>query len=207
MKITIVSMWKCATKSTVAMIALAGGGKPLGNPEGTVVGARPFGIDRSLTNLQEMCAVSTSLALRQAEKADILHDWPCFMEYQALSTAYPDMKFVLVTRDADKWFESLMNYQHLGIRHWPLVYNKYLVGESILCKTNRNLAIEVYRQHVKDVISYFADKPGRLLVTGGPFKDVPAAVVLEFCETPNPVIRWPYLNQSSQTPLPALPDT
>ena len=99
-----------------------------------------------------------------------LSDLPVPLLYEELDRGYPGSKFILTTRDEDKWIES-------GRKHWNPEFNRFrrawdsdpfthqvhrlVYGQKGF---NEELFRARYRRHNAEVLAYFADRPGDLLV-------------------------------------------
>jgi len=116
---------------------------------------------------REMTTVGRSVTL---EKHYTMSDLPFPLLYRELDRAYPGSKFILTTRDESKWIESVR-------RHWSHEYNPYrhtwnddafthkahklLYGQKGF---DRELFLARFRRHNAEVLEYFRDRPGDLLV-------------------------------------------
>lgn len=78
--------------------------------------------------------------------------------FKELDKDYPDSKFILNIRNVDNWIRSRNN-------HWNGEYTNYICNKLNLTKEelNKKWKKEFY-EHKKNVIDYFADKPGKLLI-------------------------------------------
>ena len=92
--------------------------------------------------------------------------------YVELERTYPESKFILVSRNLQDWWSSL-------IRHWQwnksprthtfgnyeyIQYNRYTT--TPLCSVDlgdRDILIDLHVQHLASVRAHFAGHPGRLL--------------------------------------------
>ncbi len=98
-----------------------------------------------------------------------LSDLPIPLLYRELDTAYPNSKFILTIRDEDEWIESVR-------KHWsndnefnsawatdPFTHqiHRELYGQKGF---DRNVFLERYRRHNREVIKYFEGRPNDLLV-------------------------------------------
>jgi hypothetical protein len=89
---------------------------------------------------------------------DALTDNPWPLLYRELDAAYPGAKFILTTRDPQKWIVSLVH--HFGERDSDVV--EWIYG----CRSvrgNEARCLEVYASHNNGVRSHFANRPGTLL--------------------------------------------
>lgn len=99
-----------------------------------------------------------------------LSDLPIPLLFKELDLAYTGSKFILTKRAPEKWLESVR-------RHWDADYNPFRKNWDSDCFTNKihNLVYhskqfdaEVfmtrYLEHNREVVRYFKDRPGDLLV-------------------------------------------
>ena len=96
---------------------------------------------------------------RVADDHDLVQDNPWPLIYRELDEHYPDSKFILMVRETDRWIRSAMN--HFSGRSTPMREWIYGVGDPT---GHRELYIEVYERHNREVQEYFADRPDDLLV-------------------------------------------
>lgn len=120
-----------------------------------------------------------------SKKHQAFQDVPfsCPNTYKVLDEYFPKAKFILTIRNnSEQWYKSLVNYhaQMLKTKNIPTykqLKNSKLVSKGWmylavkgLFKTpdndlyNKKMLIEYYENHNKDVINYFSDKPGKLLI-------------------------------------------
>jgi hypothetical protein len=116
---------------------------------------------------QEMVSSGRSPTL---ERNYALCDLPITLLYKELDRAYPGSKFILTTRNQERWLEAVRN-------HWDPNYNKYrkawdtdpfthkvhtlLYGRRAF---DEGIFLARFRQHNAEVLEYFRDRPGELLV-------------------------------------------
>ena len=116
---------------------------------------------------EEMNKFGKSLTL---EKSYALCDMPIPILYQSLDIAYPGSKFILTIRDERDWLDSIR-------RHWEFDSNPFrhqwdddpfthrlhtiLYGQK---EFDAELFTHRYRRHNAEVLEYFANRPGDLLV-------------------------------------------
>lgn len=104
------------------------------------------------------------------EKSYAVCDLPMTFLYKELDAAYPGSKFILTTRSENKWIRSVRN-------HWDPERNKYRRGWNKDAFTHRahkllygqrgfeeGLFLERFRRHNAEVIEYFKNRPGDILV-------------------------------------------
>ena len=105
---------------------------------------------------------------RWVDAFDAFSDLPVMTVYQELAVMYPDAKFVLTSRGADRWAEAMLRFMP-GMRNVP---NNTLLPAGDLFRASygdnwRDLGRDdwhgIYLAHQKEVREFFADKPGRLL--------------------------------------------
>lgn len=97
-------------------------------------------------------------AFRLANTHDACIHSPFMTFHEELFAAYPDAKFVLTTRDEQKWLESLLKYFEGA--NWPEF--RFVYGIDANTNAAEHLK-DIFRQHNQDVRDFFADKPDSLL--------------------------------------------
>jgi hypothetical protein len=97
------------------------------------------------------------------ETFEAFHDYPYSFNYEYINNNFSDSKFILTIRDSDKWFNSLINYQHI-----PNSTNKNLLkklyGYNIVSLENKTDVISKYNEYNTNIIKYFDDKPCKLII-------------------------------------------
>ena len=97
------------------------------------------------------------------ETFEAFHDYPYSFNYEYINNNFSDSKFILTIRDNDKWFNSLINYQHI-----PNSTNKNLLkklyGYNIVSLENKTDVISKYNEYNTNIIKYFDDKPCKLII-------------------------------------------
>ena len=96
-----------------------------------------------------------------ANKWDALEDNPIPLIYRELDHLFPDSKFILSTRDTEKWYTSVS--YHIGTLRSPMHEWLFGRGKSIPSQ-DRSHTLRVYEQHKDQVLEYFKDRPNDLLV-------------------------------------------
>ena len=94
---------------------------------------------------------------------DAFHDYPYSFNYKYINEKFPDSKFILTMRNGDEWFNSLFHYQHIENVVNKQVLKKLYGYENILLE-NKEDVISKYHEYNKNIINYFSDKPGKLLI-------------------------------------------
>lgn len=127
------------------------------------------------------------------EKYDMFEDTPWFIFYRELLELYPDAKFILTKRPVDGWFKSVLN--HFGgydrkSYHW--IYD----GEGDP-EGNKELYIEKYTEHNRDVIEYFKKNNKELLVMNMP-EDFNWDILCNFLGCSKPFGDFPHANSVAE---------
>jgi hypothetical protein len=116
---------------------------------------------------REMTALGASLTL---ERHYALSDFPISILYKQLDSAYPGSKFILTLRDEGKWLQSVRNHWNGGLnpfrKNWgtdPFTHkmHRLVYGQKGF---NETVFLERYRRHNAEVLDYFKDRPGDLLI-------------------------------------------
>lgn len=96
---------------------------------------------------------------RTLEKYDAVEDTPWPLIYRQLDAMAPESKFILTVRDPDEWLKSMVG--HFGGISSPM--HEWVYGHA--CPTGHEDAyMDRYLRHNAEVKSYFAGRPGDLLV-------------------------------------------
>ena len=91
--------------------------------------------------------------------ANAYEDSPWFLPdfYKVLYHRFPDSKFILFTRDADEWFQSMMKHSGGDVvgdnRIHCKIYRRELEFFDLLL--SGHLSEEIYRLHNTEVIDFF----------------------------------------------------
>ena len=124
--------------------------------------------------------------------------------YSQLDRAYPDSKFILTIREKGAWLRSAQIHFNWVSEQLPNFGSRFqefarLLTERIYGSANFNRVgfLEAYERHARDVLSYFNERPGQLLVmdiTGGDGW----AELCPFVGLPMPLQPFPYVNDEEQ---------
>ena len=128
-------------------------------------------------------------------------DLPIPLLYKELDRAYPNSKFILTMRDEVDWLRSVRD-------HFSYDKNPYRSGWDIYPFTNKLHEImygrtdfdvitflERYRRHTAEVIEYFKNRAGDLLV----MKEHDWPKLCEFLGKPIPDVEYPRKMVTGQT--------
>jgi len=117
-----------------------------------------YGRDKALGQLRRTY-VQEGLAL--AREYDAVEDMPWPLIFRELDVAYPGSKFILTLRDTDRWYRSIAG--HFGANPYHLQQLTY--GDDAPAPVGHEARYrEVFEAHNAAVQSYFAQRPGDLLV-------------------------------------------
>lgn len=148
---------------------------------------------------QEMQALGRSLT---AERWYAFSDLPFPLLYKQLDKSYPGSKFILTLRDENAWLKSvekLWSYDYNPTRWMWDVYPFSNHIHSVLYGTkdfDATVFLNRYRRHNAEVLEYFKDRPGDLLVMhmdgGGDWNGL-----CQFLKHPVPNQPYPHRNPST----------
>jgi len=135
------------------------------------------------TGTTSVCAAMLELGFRVAHtaytdrsfsEAQVLADTPIFCDYQHLDSAYPDAKFIYLSRAMDKWLPSIK--QLLARMHSNLIrgdggfnpiikrcYQEVFAPYSLDNINNIEFLAQCYRQHAAQVQQYFTGRDSNFL--------------------------------------------
>jgi len=101
------------------------------------------------------------MAWELVEKYDAFQDNPWPILYRELDQRYPGSKFVLTVRETGSWMRSQL--KHFGQRETAM--RKWIYGDTHGCpEGNEEVYVRRYEAHNREVLEYFRDRPGDLLV-------------------------------------------
>lgn len=84
------------------------------------------------------------------------HPWPIF--YRELDEKFPGSKFILTTRDSEKWYKSVCGH----FADTEDLMRTWIYGPGAPTQ-NRERYVDRLLSHENDVRAHFADRPGQLL--------------------------------------------
>jgi hypothetical protein len=101
------------------------------------------------------------VAFRMVPRYGAFEDNPWPLLFRELDDAFPGSKFILTTRDADRWVRSASRY--FGTKTnamFELIYGR----PSFCLVGNETFARERFERHNREVLAHFADREQDLLV-------------------------------------------
>lgn len=115
-----------------------------------------------VTDLQKQDLSRIFAVVREKESFE---DWPWILLYEALDRAFPGSRFVLTTRDSNRWLRSYQNMLRQQGEPTPEMneIRQILYGLPFPHVTDQQL-IDRYEAHQRNVLSYFNERPDSLLV-------------------------------------------
>ena len=117
-----------------------------------------FGREQTLAELR---ATFVQRGLELARKHDAVEDMPWPLMFRELDQAFPGSKFVLTTRDTDRWYRSIAG--HFGDNPYHIQQLTY--GEDAPAPVGHEQRYRsVYEAHNAAVTAYFRDRPEDLLI-------------------------------------------
>jgi hypothetical protein len=116
----------------------------------------------------------TAYTERAFFEAQVIADTPIFCDYQHLDKAYPNAKFIYLTRTMDKWLPSigqLLARMHVNLIRGdggfnPIIKRCYQAVFTPYSSDNINnidFLAQCYQQHEKQVMEYFQDRADDIL--------------------------------------------
>lgn len=124
------------------------------------------------------------------DQYDAFRDNPWPIIYKELDQHYPNSKFILTVRDADRWLRSVVRV--FGERSTEM--RQWIYGQGCP-RGHEDLYIRRYQQHNQEVLAYFQDRPGGLLVVDWEQGDG-WAQLCPFLGKAIPDVPFPWLNAS-----------
>ena len=133
------------------------------------------------------------MAYAMVERFDAFEDNPWPILYKELDERFPGSKFILTRRPAEAWIRSQV--KDFAATQTPM--RRWIYGENAGCpEGNENVYIERYERHNREVLEYFRDRPGDLLVMDIP-DDAGWKKLCEFLGHDVPDRPFPHANKAS----------
>jgi hypothetical protein len=150
---------------------------------------------QNLSLVPQVASGDLTKAMRLAATHDSLTDWPWIAIYRDLDRAFPGSKFVLTTRDPDRWLKSYLRM--LAAEGPPteamLSFRRILYGFDVADAPPQQLR-DRYCRHQAAVLEHFRGREGDLLVVdwelGHGWKEL-----CDFIGLPSPAGPFPHLNR------------
>lgn len=157
-----------------------------------------LGYDHQSQNLSlvpQILSGDFAKTLRIASAKDSFEDWPWPLVYREMNASFPCSRFVLTTRDPERWLTS---YRAMLAAQGPPApelrkIRSLLFGVDPAIASDEEL-IARFIQHNTEILEYFKTRPERLLVVdweaGDSWKKL-----CDFLGMPIPDVPFPHLNQ------------
>lgn len=125
---------------------------------------------------------------------DAFKDTPWPILYKEMDHWLPNSKFILITRDEDRWLQSVV--KDFGSHPNPIHHFIYGASSPV---GNEKTYLNTYRQHNTEVLDYFHGRPDDFIHLHLDQGDVNWANVCNFLDKPIPNnLPWPHANTFSQ---------
>lgn len=135
-----------------------------------------------------------------ASSRDSFEDWPWLLLFREFDSWFPGTRFILTIRDSGKWIRSYR--AQLARVPESDVWNRrrtILYGLPFPNVSDDQL-IARYERHNAEVLDYFRDRPGDLLVVDWS-RNQGWAEVCSFLRTPIPSAPFPHANRAPKRSL------
>lgn len=107
----------------------------------------------------EIATNAVPMALRLAMQFDAFQDNPWPLLFREMDEAFPRSQFILTVRPTEEWIESAL--AHFGDKETPM--RRWIYGYG--CPRGHEATyVSRYEDHNREVVRYFADRPGDLLI-------------------------------------------
>lgn len=93
-------------------------------------------------------------AFALAEENDAFKDTPWPLLYREMDERHPGSKFILVTRDTDRWIKSATD----DFKAWPNAMHRHIYGVPFP-RGHEDVWVARYERHNREVREYFGDRP------------------------------------------------
>lgn len=125
------------------------------------LGYRVEGVFGRQTPLAELRETYVQTGLDIARGCDAVEDMPWPLMFRELDAAFPGSKFILTTRNTDRWYTSIT--AHFGPRPYHIQQLTY--GDDAGTPVGNEARYkQVYDAHNAAVLAYFEGRPADLLV-------------------------------------------
>jgi hypothetical protein len=120
---------------------------------------------QNLSLVPEIARGDLSRTMRIANRHGSFSDWPWIILFRELDAAFPGSRFILTTRDPDRWVESYLAMIAREGTPSPALseIRSYLYGMDVGSAPPTALKDRVLR-HQDEVTAHFHGRPGDLLV-------------------------------------------
>ncbi len=150
---------------------------------------------RNLSLVPDIARGQLDRVMLLAAAHESFSDWPWTRLFRELDQAFPGSRFVLTTRDPDRWLSSYLAM--LSGEGEPTEYlagiRSFLYGLDVRVATTGQLQDRLCR-HQADVFNYFRDRPDALLVVDWEAGDG-WPELCGFLGKPCPSVPFPHLNR------------
>ena len=126
---------------------------------------------------------------------DAFKDNPWPVLFKELDALYPGSKFILTSREENKWINSAVNH----FQRTPSDMRLYIYGKAYPVG-NEEIFLARYRKHNEDVIEYFKNRPDDLLILNLGHEN-PWYALCKYLNKPIPVRPFPVINKGAYSPL------
>lgn len=126
---------------------------------------------------------------------DALEDTPWYFIYKELDKKIPGSKFILTIRDPESWYSSVSRHiGNLRAAHHEWIYGR---GKG-LPKDDKQHSIAVYNKHNNEVLDYFKERTGDLLILDFTKGDG-WEKLCKFLGKEMPEVEFPHYNRSAES--------
>jgi hypothetical protein len=134
--------------------------------------------------------------------ADVLIDSPVPFLYPHLDVRFPGSKFILTTRDKEKWLESMhwMFTHGKVIWNWPRSTQEYHRKFYHTTKFNRKILSKHFDEYHAAAIQYFKSRPGDLHILNID-KGIHMSDLCDFLKIPRQELTFPKSNERQYASL------
>ncbi len=125
-------------------------------------------------------------------------DLPFTLLYKELDQAYPGSKFILTIRPEDAWLRSVRDHWDPNLnpwrKDWDIAPFTHVIHQKLYGRKtfDADVFLERYRRHNAEVMEYFKDRPGDLLVIHVRHGEMEWGPLCEFLDRPVPECQYPH---------------
>ncbi|MGD9800767.1 MAG: sulfotransferase family protein [Parvularculaceae bacterium] len=127
----------------------------------TTLGYRTAAVIGRDWSAERLAADGADVCIETMKNFDAAQDMPWPVFFRELDAAFPHAKFILTTRDAERWFQSIE--KHFGANADEM--QAFIYGRKASAPAgNKARYLEVLAAHERAVRAHFADRPNDLLI-------------------------------------------
>lgn len=145
--------------------------------------------DDPLTNGGDIHSAIRQRAAELIHSFDAFKDTPWPLLYKEMDEWLPNSKFILITRDEERWLQSVVK----DFGEHPNPIRNYIYGAPAPVG-NEETYLHRYKRHNTEVLDYFSNRPNDLLHLHLDHGEVNWTNICQFLDKSAPDRPWPHAN-------------